>query len=207
MKIFDLRRIHKRATEKPIEIFVALFIILAVAMVMLKMFKGQVTEKSTELKELQRKSDLEQARVEIRTDCKALCSQSYEDGCTNKAKATFCLRKLENIDLDGDRSTTGVDKTLLGGIYVCEDGIYCPMAIECSCGAKLTMAECVKVLCDYWKELNLPTATRDDLLKKTYSRGTCVATTTGDKFWDEVMLGTSITSISAAACTGVGATT
>ena len=39
---------NKKGTDKPIEIFVALFIILAVAMVILKMFSGQIQDKTKE---------------------------------------------------------------------------------------------------------------------------------------------------------------
>ena len=39
---------NRKGTEKPIEIFVALFIILAVALVMLKLFQSQIAEKQKE---------------------------------------------------------------------------------------------------------------------------------------------------------------
>jgi len=44
-----MNRMNRRGTEKPIEIFVALFVILAVALVMLKLFQGQITEKQAQL--------------------------------------------------------------------------------------------------------------------------------------------------------------
>ena len=44
----------KRGTEKPIEIFVALFIILAVAMLLLKMMRDQTAGSEKQLKDAQR---------------------------------------------------------------------------------------------------------------------------------------------------------
>ena len=43
----------KLGTDKPIEIFIALFVILAVAMVILKMFSSQIEKKKTEMEQQQ----------------------------------------------------------------------------------------------------------------------------------------------------------
>ncbi|MEM4268420.1 MAG: hypothetical protein QXK37_06355 [Candidatus Woesearchaeota archaeon] len=49
----------KRGTDKPIEIFIALFVILAVAMVILKMFSSQIEQKSKKWSSNSKKSGRE----------------------------------------------------------------------------------------------------------------------------------------------------
>lgn len=164
---------NKRGTEKPIEIFVALFIILAVAMVMLKMFKGQITEKSTEMQEMSRQSELEQAVDDAQLECKSACSEAAQADCSLKSKAAFCLRRLDPLDLDGDRSTSGVNSDVLGGLSMCEDAIYCPMFIECMCGEPLDMVACEHVLCQYWNKTGIQTDQATTLLNAKWEIGTC----------------------------------
>lgn len=183
----------KKGTEKPIEIFVALFVILAVAMLMLNLFKDQITDKTTDLEKIDRETKLSQQKTDAQNVCKTKCSDAYSNDCSLRAKANFCLYKIEGgLDLDGDRSSNGVDNTLLGGINVCEDGIYCPMLQECNCGEKLDLATCAKVLCEYWDSQGIPNNNTDpdftkrtELLNKSYAAGSC---TLGEPTWWETNL-------------------
>jgi hypothetical protein len=199
------KRIHKKGTEKPIEIFVALFIILAVSMVMLKLFQGQITEKSTELKKIQKETELEQDKNDARLECKSQCTQSIEDECSMRARAIFCLKKVSGLDIDGDLALTGFDTNILGGIGVCEDGIYCPQIIECNCGQKLDMENCREVLCQYWNTQGIDAAQRDTMLQRSYHIGTCENDDDYDPdiMWDKIMLNGDLTCGSVAVGTGI----
>ena len=84
-KIFDVKW-NKKGTEKPIEIFIALFVILAVAMVLLKMFGGQITSKQKELKEIADQNRLDQMRKDIKSFCNGKCADI--DGTMDKV--TYC---------------------------------------------------------------------------------------------------------------------
>ena len=178
-----ISRVGKKATEKPIEIFIALFIILAVAMVMLKMFKGQISEKTTEMKEIERTSALEQALTDARLECKTLCTRAAQEDCSLRAMANFCIKKMKGLDIDGDRATTGYDSTLLGGIGLCEDNIYCPHLTECNCGEELTISNCIKLMCNYWASQGINTVSdRTSLLNNSYKVGGCTIPA-GSRTW------------------------
>lgn len=165
--------LKKKGTEKPIEIFVALFIILAVSMLMLKMFKSQIDDKQREMEEIQLQSDIEQMLKDAKSTCEGLCSDVTQSQCSSKDMAAFCVRKLK-LDLNGDRSTTDYNTELLGAIGVCEDAVYCPQITECSCGVQLNMKNCKTVLCKYWRDnQGIPLADASDLLNDTFQFGSC----------------------------------
>ncbi len=143
-------KFNKKGTEKPIEIFIALFIILAVSMVMLKMFQSQIKSKTADMQEYDQETALEQARDEATNICKTECTRANDNGCSLRAKAAYCIKKLDSLDLNGDLQTGGYDENLMGGIGVCEDAILCPHVQTCTCGVELNIAECSKVLCDHF---------------------------------------------------------
>ena len=213
MHMFKLRPIKKKGTEKPIEIFVALFIILAVAMVMLKMFKGQISEKSNEMKEIQRQSDIEQALTDAKLKCKTACSDVYDQGCTDRAKASYCLQKLNAIDLNGDLKTNSYDITVQPAYGICEDGIFCPMFSDCTkCGNSLDLKECKTILCKYYNSsgIRLPEATLR--INTTWNEGTCVSDSPAymaGRMWPTVVFGgvsqtTGVPGVSNLNCSGIG---
>lgn len=180
---------NKKATEKPIEIFVALFIILAVSMVLLKLFNQQISEKSIELKKIQQQAELKQAKGDARLDCNEECSTATQDGCSLRAQARFCLKQARALDLNGDGVTTGHNTDLLATIGICENRINCAQYVECKCGVPLTMIECKKVLCNYWEQLGLTDPQRDTQILKAYEVGTCVIGLPADDrslMWDRV---------------------
>jgi hypothetical protein len=164
-KYFKKIRKNKKGTEKPIEIFIALFIILAVSMVMLKMFKGQITEKSQQMQDENAKYQLEQSIKEAKLTCSQLCSDANQQGCSGQTIAAYCTQTVgtvtgsgENerrvLDLDAN-NVIGVDTSLMGGIGVCEDAIYCPLVHSCKCGKELTPQYCIEKSCEYWDKLNM----------------------------------------------------
>jgi len=181
--------LKKKGTEKPIEIFVALFIILAVSMLMLKMFKSQIDDKQREMEEIQLQSDIEQMLKDAKSTCEGLCSEVTQSQCSSKDMAAFCVRKLQ-LDLNGDRSTTDYNSEQLGGIAVCEDAVYCPQITQCSCGVQLNMVNCKNVLCKYWRDdQKISLVNSNELLLDTYQPGTCDTDPTykAKRMWHNIM--------------------
>lgn len=166
---------NKRGTEKPIEIFIALFVILAVAMVLLKMFSGQISSKTKELKEMEQRNKMKEDLANAKDFCDTRCTNSMENNCALKDKAQFCISHLEGgLDLNGNGILDDYDSTFLGGIGVCEDKIYCPQITNCNCGVKLTMKNCINILCTYWtSEQGLDETDANTLLERYYSPGSC----------------------------------
>ncbi len=143
---------HRRGTDKPIEIFIALFIILAVAMVILKMFSGQIQDKTKELQKLEQREKFQQARGDAQRECEEICTISLQNDCGLQQKAQYCQHKLQtglDIDQDGDYSSFSLD--MLGGIGICESDIYCPYVSECNCKGDMSMSNCVDVLWQFYR--------------------------------------------------------
>ncbi len=140
-----MKKILKRASEKPIEIFIALFVVLAVAMVLLQMFGGQITAKQEELKTLSDENKLKQARQDVEDFCKQQCANID----SNLDTVTYCKTKynreldLNNNDIYTDYNT---DYSIVG---ICEDSIYCASVYECR---ELNMRTCAQILCDYFED-------------------------------------------------------
>ncbi|MBN2517750.1 MAG: hypothetical protein JXB14_02815 [Candidatus Altiarchaeota archaeon] len=161
-----------KGSEKPIEIFVALFIILTVAMVLLQMFQGQISERTEELSQLAKEQKLEQSKQKAKTVCNRLCS----DADDLKGRAAYCLESVEDveqegIDLDMDGIPGEYDDSLLGGLGICEDKIYCPHLQ--SCGGVKSMKDCVTILCAYWTQTGMTAEEATNVLKSKVSPGTC----------------------------------
>jgi hypothetical protein len=148
---------HKRGTDKPIEIFVALFIILAVAMVILQMFSKQISGKTKELKQMEQEQKLKQDLQRAQQLCAEKCTNALENDCSDVMRAQFCITYIKDfktqepgLDLNGNGIMTDYNAEVLGGIGVCEDKVYCPQLIDCTCKQVLTMAQCKEILCQYW---------------------------------------------------------
>ena len=84
-------RRSKRGTEKPIEIFVALFIILAVAMLLLKMMRDQTSGSEKQLRDAQRQQAMEDYTQAAQKSCNELCDNARDTGCSLKSVARYCL--------------------------------------------------------------------------------------------------------------------
>ncbi|MBW2990114.1 hypothetical protein KY348_00240 [Candidatus Woesearchaeota archaeon] len=133
----------KKGTDKPIEIFIALFVILAVAMVLLKMFSSQIESKKREMEEQQLQEAARAAMEDLNTFCDSQCTHAHR---SLKDKVTFCTSYYrEHVDINKNNV---VDYTMaLDNIYgYCEDRIYCAVYRPCS---NLNMENCIEILCDY----------------------------------------------------------
>lgn len=148
---------NKKGTEKPIEIFVALFVILAVALLLLQLFQGQLSEQQSRLDEEARAREQEQIRDSARQHCNAACQEASSRGCTTSAMASFCLAyasdavsepRFLDLNLDGELN---VDQSLLGGVKVCEDAVPCHAMIDRCCGQSIDHTSCRRFLERHWE--------------------------------------------------------
>jgi hypothetical protein len=168
---------NKKGTEKPIEIFLALFIILAVSMVMLKLFQSQIQDKTKEMKDVARETELEQAIEDATLLCQRKCTDAIQEQCSAKSVVTYCVQKLTGnsagitdddlkyLDLNKDGMNTFQTSTAYTG--VCEDAVFCPYVYTCICGQELTADYCHKVMCKFWKNSGLD---EEYLLNLTYNK-------------------------------------
>ena len=92
----------KRGTEKPIEIFVALFVILAVALVMLKLFQSQITEKQKQLSDFEQEQRAQELRQKVQLHCQSKCTEASNNGCSLQALAALCLSGSHQVLDEGD---------------------------------------------------------------------------------------------------------
>lgn len=153
---------NKKGTEKPIEIFVALFVVLAVALVMLKLFQNQVTQQQSEIDEIKQNDAQEELFQNAKTYCQDKCSQATSNNCAADRLASLCiaygsdvLEELEYLDLNQD-GLNNYDETYLVGVGVCEDRVPCHVLIDRCCSQKINYNTCNKILKDYWEQsLNL----------------------------------------------------
>lgn len=192
---------NRKGTEKPIEIFVALFIILAVALVMLKLFQSQIAEKQKELSDVQQEAKAQELKQKVQLSCQQKCTEASNNGCSLASLASLCTFNSQNVlgtdsylDLDNNKENS-FDTTLLAGIAVCEDRVYCFNMIDSCCAQRISPDSCVKILDSYYKSKgfkNTASTTnaaneRRDLVNKNLDPGTCVAAVpAGTKLWSQL---------------------
>ncbi len=169
----------KKGTEKPIEIFVALFIILAVAMVMLKVFNTQITQQQDTLSDEEQKRQLEYLQTDAKQECSSLCALAQSNQCSPSDKAEYCMKRINEY---WSKSPDGTILQQIGTTNYCEDTLYCPQITKCECGGReLTIENCFKLVCD--RLLNehgwLPAQAETYLTNTVYHPGACYATASG----------------------------
>ncbi len=169
----------KKGTEKPIEIFVALFVILAVALLMLRLFQTQITDQQQELDQFQRESKLQNLKQEAITHCQTQCSRASSDGCSLRSLAQLCIsygsdriRPPDFLDLNLD-GTMNMDTGLLVGVGVCEDEVPCHALISTCCGHNINAVSCKNFLLQYWAQQGNNEQEIGCLVQNTVRRGTC----------------------------------
>lgn len=173
--------IDRKGTEKPIEIFIALFIILAVAMLLLRMFKDQLDEKMTDMRMREWEEERERLQEAAKRTCDKACTAAVANKCSKKSLAEFCTTRVAgglDLNLNQDKSeyiafneTNGL--LLSGG--TCEDHIYCREIVDCNvCEVTLDFETCVQVLCEWLRETeDVPTSTRR--ARSAFRFGTCLS--------------------------------
>ena len=188
-----MRRLGKKGTEKPIEIFVALFVILAVALVMLKLFQNQITQKQTELQTFQQEQKAQELKEKATLYCQDKCNQASNDGCSLRTLASLCISYgsdaitgTDYLDLNNN-GRLDRDTTQLPGIGICEDAVPCHALISTCCGRQLNGATCDTILREYWGGQALPVGeTVDTMIAANVFEGDCGGDTTGSTWWDAI---------------------
>jgi hypothetical protein len=141
-----MRLWSKRGTDKPIEIFIALFVILAVAMVILKMFSSQIEEKRKEMETQQQEERARMAQADLDTFCATKCSNAFK---SMKDKVTFCTSYYQG-EIDINKNSMPDYTMLIDNIQgYCEDRIYC--AAYQPCGS-LDIITCKQIVCNYLRD-------------------------------------------------------
>ncbi len=174
-------RWNRKGTDKPIEIFIALFIILAIAMLMLRMFADQLREKTDQLKRQEYRDKLEQAKREAEQGCSKACTKTLSKDCSQKALAEYCIAKIEggldvNIDNDKDdyvKPTASHGFLLSGG--TCEDTVYCREIWPCTeCERNLNLENCVKITCNWLKDSGMDATSAFLAADEYFAFGDCL---------------------------------
>lgn len=172
----------KKGTEKPIEIFVALFVILAVALVMLQLFQGQITEQRGAISEFEQQQQLQRMQDDIGLHCLQQCTRAENDGrCSLQALASLCMAGTHQIfddgqfiDFDGDnRISYNTDQ--YGGEGVCEDQIYCFTHMERCCNRQINAESCADILNQFWNSRgwDSDSSQRENLCQTNLRTGSC----------------------------------
>lgn len=153
MKIFG-----KKGMEKPIEIFVALFVILAVALLLLNIFEDQLSSQQDQLDQMQsteRQEELFDAAVDYCMDDRRCPSISSH--CDIEYLARLCraygtdspeFEFGEALDLNRD-GVIGVDDTQVPGRQICEDEVPCFSLVTECCGQRINANTCKNILENY----------------------------------------------------------
>ncbi|MFH1510177.1 MAG: hypothetical protein ABIF10_00670 [Candidatus Woesearchaeota archaeon] len=162
----------KRGTDKPIEIFVALFVILAVAMIVLQMFSSQISAKTEALKGMAYAADLTKKISNAKEACQDKCANALDNGCADAMTAQFCMAHAE-LDLNANGKLDDLNNEYLAGIGICEDKIYCTQIITCVCKRELNMKNCLNILCSYWKGQGLSAADQELAMATAITPGGC----------------------------------
>jgi hypothetical protein len=149
----------KRGTEKPIEIFIALFVILAVSLLVLRLFQTQIQGTTDDLSEYQAEQQRNQLKTTFEAQCRTVCSTAQnERGCSLDALVQVCIQNSNRIlsgqyiDLNRD-NRVNYDTESYGGVGVCENNIPCFLEISTCCGERLTPERCEELLCQRAEQL------------------------------------------------------
>jgi hypothetical protein len=177
---------NRKGTEKPIEIFVALFIILAVALVMLKLFQSQIADKQKELSDVQQEQVNKEMLQKVRQACSDKCVEASNNQCNPAALASLCMYSSDKvignnfIDLNNDKNND-MDTTLLAGVGVCEDRIYCFHLINSCCAREISAKSCKSILLSYWQSKGFTDP--NSLLSSNVNAGACASSPSR---WDQL---------------------
>lgn len=146
----------KKGTEKPIEIFVALFVILAVALVLLELFQSQITEKQKQLSDFEQEQKAKELQQSIALHCQQKCTEASNNGCSLQSLAALCLsgshQVLSNgefLDFNGNNQPD-FNFENFGGEGVCENQVYCFSTIDSCCAQQIDISRCSEILDTFW---------------------------------------------------------
>jgi len=150
----------------------AMFILIVVTLVMIKLFTGIVKPDT-----LPKIDDFQHAynynREKIR--CGDLCNAFTTGGCVDMRSAVGFCREKVSIDINGD-GRTGERKAygIIAGIPYCEDGLYCFHIYSCACGyTELDAKECLDIMKDFYFQESGSEMTGKEATCKAIQPGEC----------------------------------
>lgn len=163
--------VNKKGMSMAIQIFIVLFVLLAVAMLVLRMVTEQTEQQIRIIGEEQRKAEMKQ----IQADCQAVCK------CESlRTKVGFCLKLIdsptfgnEKFDFTGDGFADDfAEPAETGGLYgLCEDRVYCSQIFDCKCGDQtLSMKNCFQLAKMLWNQEDAACST---LMQRFFPPATC----------------------------------
>ncbi len=157
---------NQKGMEMAIQIFIVLFVLLAVSMLVLQLVSTQFTEQESKLKDVQRKAAFDQQMSKNRSECESLCNMG-----TLEEKAKFCIK---NFNFSQDETLSNYNQEdFIAGVGVCEDRVYCNMITTCKSGNQvLDMQTCKIILCNYWAS-KAGDEKKEALLKQFIKPGAC----------------------------------
>lgn len=155
--------INQKGMEMAIQIFIVLFVLLAVSMLVLNLVSEQFQTQSTEIDRFTRTQEVENRINQFIVQCNNYCTSTQAT-----QRANYCM---SSISLSDDLFSS-FDDTRLAGIGLCTDRIYCPMVTDCQ---NLTMESCKNVLCTHWGNQGIDAETTNTLLKRHFNPGACYA--------------------------------
>lgn len=171
-----MRLFGKKGMEKPIEIFVALFVILAVALLLLNIFEDQLSSQQDQLDQIQsteRQEELFDAAVDYCMDDRRCPSISTH--CDIEYLARLCRAYAtdapefevgEFLDLNRD-GTMGIDESQIPGTQVCEDDVPCFAVVSECCGQRINANNCKTILENFAAREGFDASETDDFLARS----------------------------------------
>ncbi|MEM5867820.1 MAG: hypothetical protein QXG39_07865 [Candidatus Aenigmatarchaeota archaeon] len=154
-----------------LEIVFAMFILIVVTLVVIRLFTTTVTRETLPNIEDFRKTynyDKEKSK------CNNLCSSYQSENCELSAAVNYCQQKI-SIDIDGNfRTNERNHGGLIAGVPYCEDGLYCFHITSCECGSILDAKTCLEIMKEYYvNQLGLSEDEAKQIIVNKITPGTC----------------------------------
>jgi hypothetical protein len=133
-----------------LEMVFMMFILIVVALVVIKLFTGIVKQDTLpNIDDIKASYNYQKER----NACENLCNAYSANGCSDlSAAVTFCQKRVE-VSIDGNFKGGELGHFgIINKIPYCEDGLYCfHIDPECGCGSyTLDAATCKDIMLDYY---------------------------------------------------------
>ncbi len=163
--------LNRKGMSMAIEIFIVLFVLLAVAMLVLRLVTEQSEQQIKIINEELRQQQLKKIKADCQSACK--CDSMWE-------KVGYCLTPIKKgqadegtMDFSGDGFTKSyAEPPETAGLYgLCEDKVHCSQLTTCKCGDQvLDMKNCFTLICTLWTSQGADVPT---LMQKFFPAPTC----------------------------------
>jgi hypothetical protein len=156
-----------------LEIVFAMFILIVVTLVVIKLFTGIVTENSLPpLNDFKESYNYDKEK----NMCSNLCTRYTQGECADLESAvTFCQHKV-SISIDGNYKTGEAKHFgIVAKIPYCEDGLYCFNIYKtCGCGGyDLDAQTCKDIMNDFYASQGFSQATTNSMICNSILPGEC----------------------------------